>query len=261
VSDFVKGVVRRGAGLPSPVAVLPAGGQTLTWTALQSVDDAGPLAEAQIPSNDEQAVTFPLRPAQNPRGPIHQVEQPAGLTPGPYPGAVQWAVAPTRIEPQITLSPVRQQERPQALQDFAPAIDSEPPADSEPRPQLELSRLMPADRTEQQANSSAAVSQMIPQPGEKTSQPRQMHPGVAECREAMPVREQKPEAIAPRPTATSLPSVGSHETARDSRNIQVRIGKVEIRSSQPPTIVQAVRRAPTNGFDDLKMVRNYFSRG
>jgi hypothetical protein len=261
VSDFVNGLVRRGAGLPSPVAVLPASGTRLTGNALPPVEAGLPGGEEQIAQIVEQNATALGEPASTARTPPSAARQPAGPTPAPHAEAVQWQTIPTRIESHVSLSSVGQHADAPATREVAPAIDSPGVAASEPGKRLALSPCIPADQIERKANSSAAFSQTIPQPGKQSSQPPEIHPGVAEFRAAMPVREQKPEAMAPRPTASSLPSVASHETARESRTIQVRIGKVEIRSSQPPTVVQAIRRAPTTAFDDLKMVRNYFSRG
>jgi hypothetical protein len=73
----------------------------------------------------------------------------------------------------------------------------------------------------------------------------------------------KPELPAAReadessPVVTASPGRGS---ATEARNIAVRIGKVEIRSNQPASVVQAPRPTRNSGFDDLRLARTYLDR-
>jgi hypothetical protein len=126
---------------------------------------------------------------------------------------------------------------------------------------MDLSHFAPADRTEHLANRPTPISPPIPQWSKPTSPMQATQPNVSEFRTAVPVPEQKPEAMAARRAASSPPSMPSQEATSESRNIQVRIGKVEIRSNPPAQLVQVPQRKPATWFDDLKMARNYFSRG
>jgi len=47
----------------------------------------------------------------------------------------------------------------------------------------------------------------------------------------------------------------------EPRGIQVKIGKVEIRSNQPAPVLRAPRSPRTSGFDDLRLSRAYLDRG
>jgi hypothetical protein len=75
-----------------------------------------------------------------------------------------------------------------------------------------------------------------------------------------PVRQQQLEVARPTHPTAALPQDATREPARETHNIQVKIGKVEIRSTQPALVVQAPRRTSASGFEDLKMARNYFNR-
>jgi len=75
-----------------------------------------------------------------------------------------------------------------------------------------------------------------------------------------PARQSQIEVVRPTQTMVALSSADTPEAARETHNIQVRIGKVEIRSTQPAPVVRAPRRTGTSGFEDLKMARSYFNR-
>lgn len=62
------------------------------------------------------------------------------------------------------------------------------------------------------------------------------------------------------PASTAAARSGA-EGAQVSRGIQVKIGKVEIRSSQPAPVVRTNRAMRTSGFDDLRLARTYLDRG
>jgi hypothetical protein len=64
---------------------------------------------------------------------------------------------------------------------------------------------------------------------------------------------------------TSRRSQGSesngYQRPAESHNIQVKIGRVEIRSIQPQATPRLPAAKKTGGFDDLKLSRTYFDRG
>jgi hypothetical protein len=72
--------------------------------------------------------------------------------------------------------------------------------------------------------------------------------------------EQRLEAgvAGPSPTATSSPTRA--QAAAEARNIHVKIGKVEIRSTQPAPPGPSARPAPRTGFADFSLVRAYLDR-
>src|SRR5262249_21943488 len=67
------------------------------------------------------------------------------------------------------------------------------------------------------------------------------------------------------PSADSARAVAANpdvKTPSESRSIQVKIGRVEIRSSQPALpVVRTPRTAGTSGFEDLRLARTYLDRG
>ena len=65
----------------------------------------------------------------------------------------------------------------------------------------------------------------------------------------------------PSTVRTFAASAAPPATVDSSRNIHVKIGKVEIRSSPPPQKPVKHARPRTSGFDDLRLSRSYLGRG
>ena len=74
------------------------------------------------------------------------------------------------------------------------------------------------------------------------------------------IPRQEPAAHAHALEQRSSPDSRSETAATEARNIQVKIGKIEIRSSQPALPARQVRKPSNGGFGDLNLARTYLDR-
>lgn len=241
MNNFLAGVVRRGAGMPSPVTIRPAmapnipvdapsvpmpAGQEETGPSFSSAPDAmpdvRPVSELQevrpkesLPKTDPQTpVALPEVAAIKPRS----IETPFGSEAKP-------ASVPVAEPVRITASV------PAPNQDFAitPAREEVGVPEASPSP-------APVTVILQPAQTAPPATEVQAKPEQRSESP-------------LGVREQK----------TTAPPIA--KSAAEPRNIQVKIGKVEIRSTQPPPPIPARRPPEKGGFDDYSLARNYLDRG
>jgi hypothetical protein len=252
VNNFVTGLVRRSAGLPLPSAVRPALGVAIIPPAegvsegsaleqpAEAKVDRGPDAFSPEPASSRLLVansspmvsetrpSFEDRPANK--------EKPLPVQPRmePFRPSIPDAVPYTApvIEPGAApVTDERNLQSPAWQPSLAPRnaeIESGTAPDAVSRP---ASMQFP-----EAVDSARAPSELIPRPEPPTAS------GAAESL----------------PTATASSGPGN---AHETRNIKVSIGKVEIRTSQPASVVQSPRPARQSGFDDLRLARTYLDRG
>jgi hypothetical protein len=258
MSNFVTGLVRRGAGLPQPVSIRPALGQAQMPA---SLPPAGP---GQIPAQSP-AVALSDYGRGLDDGPrdFSALTGPAARLPGPEPAPApepvnRWAAKPSAT-PQETFSLQPRSEPPRTTP--PPTLQVR----GEDRSSLRV--LPPPSLTTTAAETGENLERHTPRLQEDTRspiarpEPRTLPGAVSGTTPAHPLP--RPESIAiarvqPAPAASA--SSGRGKT-QDSRSIQVKIGKVEIRSSQPAPATRPNRPSRTSGFDDLRLARTYLDRG
>jgi hypothetical protein len=290
MSNFVTGLVRRGAGLPPRVSIRPATGP------LQM--PASPAAEGL---ESRQGITsFPAR-ALSDRDFGLDVRRPDSAVPA-EPARLQIprpTAAPEPVNPRSEERSLNTEETP-SLQ-----LRSEPvnrrSGKSSPRTEETLT-LQPRSEPPKKApvataqlrsedRSSARTGdawRLVPQSSASTATPtatsENLEPHTPALQEntprliALPEPNPRPDAFSdptpihplPRPTPNAVarvqPAPAASATAgkgktQDSRSIQVKIGRVEIRSNQPAPVVRTTRPSRTSGFDDLRSARTYLDRG
>jgi hypothetical protein len=250
LNNFATGLVRRSAGLTFPAAVRPALGAANIPHAAELTEPTivGPKQDAQT---NHDVTSISAEPAT-----------PRKLMSAPTPPA------PSETRRIVEAPPVSREER----IPLQPRMDTFPPSiagnDSRSAPvtQPELPSLIPARISQPPVwqEPSAPTSTPIeprPAPGPNA------RPTVAHLPE--PVRASadlspKPESLAAlEETVAAGPENASanHGRSPEVRNIQVKIGKVEIRSTQPVSVAPAPRPTRTSGFDDLRLARTYLDRG
>jgi hypothetical protein len=242
MNHFLAGIVRRGAGMPSPVTLRPAIGPMNIPLGAPSAADAPveavpssrsdarpdaplltqPRESRQMDSRrntEDRALPEPVTHVESrSQSPVEPASQPPVFSTRP---AIVNAVEPDRVIPPV-LKPAPERSEVSASPRPASIPQSAPPA--------------------------APVATVL-------------HPAPASIVQEVLV---KPELkAAPTPgihrEKAAVPPAG--RTSAESRNIQVKIGKIEIRSTQPAPVVPASRPAAKGGFDDLSLARNYLDRG
>jgi hypothetical protein len=273
VSNFLHNLVRRGAGLPLPVAVHPANGpdqMAAPAVASAPLDDHGQDSSAEPVRPPEPSVAgsgsarfIEASPAQNPTTipirpfAVHTVtaDQPSEPQPDPSPAPGSEAhtssdkarIEPGRTVPSAsvaaeTLNAQLRQTSPEKMQ---PEISARFAGGDESRQQA---KLIPHVEAAVNLQSPAApqpalsINEVI-QPATKSSAPKQVQ------LPAMPA--------SPKPAARTKPDQG---TPPEQRNIQVKIGRVEIRSNQPAPAAAPARPRNKGGFDDFALARTYLDR-
>jgi hypothetical protein len=249
MNNFVKGLVRRSAGLPSVLAVRPAIGVAGLPPAENTAE--GPAIECAVPGK----------------------ESLDGMSPEPEQARPSVA-ASTPIVSETRLSvenrPPSQQE-PSSVQPrvepFRPHVPTDGPtarAVVEPAtlPAIEEHNMQPPVW---QPSSPPANAPIEPRMGPDLV-PKHASPELLEAVDSARDSSQLLPRPEPPPThgpADSLPMVtasSGQANAPETRNIKVSIGKVEIRSNQPANVVQVPRPSRTSGFDDLRLARTYLDR-
>jgi hypothetical protein len=232
VSSFLTGVVRRGAGLPLPVTIRPAMGP-------QQIAPSLPVSHQGRESDVQQRLAGLLVPAAS-RQEIRNIE--ARNCEPPLPMQL-----PARI-PRDSGDQGSPRARAGAT---VPA-----PQDSSREPER---RRVPLHRgaADYPSPPEPVVSHSLPRP-------RTTVTDVAEVREGGRKHQMPdvPPAAQPGTRQGAVASAGtiSRGDAHEKRNIQVKIGRVEIRSNQVAPTVRPGRPNATRGFDDFKLSRNYFDR-
>jgi hypothetical protein len=253
VSTFLTGLVRRGAGLPSPVAIRP-------------VTVPGPMADAGVMSNDGCAIdekAVGTSSAQNIVTTPVTADSTARIEPAVQPGAILASVPRSTevrapVVPQKETTRVTESETERAVPQSSRPVTAvqKAPVSVHLHPALSIS----TDTVPVAANQSKAREVGETPPANIRLRLNSLQSNAA-IPAIEPARQRQLEVSRPTQSRAALPQVVTRESAREIQKIEVRIGKVEIRSTQPSPVVQARRRAGTSGFEDLNMARNYFSRG
>jgi hypothetical protein len=260
MSNFLAGVVRRGAGLPSPVTIRPAAGpEQLPVASFQTAQGPDEAPVAIDPPHARESVDMPA--------PRTLYAEPPSPAPPPIarPGA---RVEPIAIRAPVTpeASPARPENRIEPAAPMPrPAMAGTTTETIRARESVPVNVQQPRSAAErvaslQQTIHAPAETQRSPEKAGATAILRLGPPAPA-----MPVQPQtaaqriEPAASVQPPTKTFAPA--AMRTAAEPRNIQVKIGKVEIRSAQPVTAAPPPRTPAKGGFDDFALARNYLDRG
>jgi len=259
VSNFLRGLVQRGAGLPLPVTMRPAASPP-------QLAGLGSISHEESEANpDSTAAASLLRDEYSLAREVPKTDLAERRDSTPP------RVAVTLPEPRSAI------QGPQTLQPAAPQSMTVSPKrsaeESQPRPRVgentqpqELSVATPTSTgtLEGIAASSRSTQESRPtdQPSQRRPEPRTMHQDATA--NSLPARlspkqEHFPVVRLPQP-ASAAPRIAEKKTAPESRNIQVKIGRVEIRSSQPATVVRPTRPQNPGGFSDWKLARTYLDR-
>jgi len=255
MSNFLTGVVRRGAGLAMPVTVRPARGP-------EQVPAAVPASAEALPGIESEGRALSERPANS-------------MT---SESMVQSAVQP---EPRHESSFL-------PLNRISSSRAEELETHTTVRPKVEINRLEVAEKTEVRvANDQALAIQpsglerdsaepTLTVSPVKETKPRTEEPRTSQMKSLVrPVSEissverktspkQERQAVAPAPAraeSARASHAGSQSKATpEKKSINVKIGRVEIRSAQPAPVVQRPRATTSTGFDDARLSRLYLDR-
>lgn len=258
MSNFVAGLVRKGAGLPSSVALRPAMGPYNLPGSIEAHTAAASLAgNAPDSSTSDEGSHLAARTAAveqpiavgRPRGVLSetpQLEDAARETETPAPAPqMRRSVAPQpNAEQSVTLRTLQGNKG-----DATPSPSLPPPSPS-----------IHGEPPFKQASRSATTSTAEP---ERTQRNRPSKPEVREAKSTLlPVKViPQPESRIVVPSVKPSPSTPQQsKEKREGRTIHVKIGRVEIRSTQPSTPARAARKPGTSGFADLTVARAYLDR-
>jgi hypothetical protein len=223
VSTFLGGVVRRGAGLPSPVTIRPS----------TAPHDLPPVVPAHAaPEGQDEFTDTPLMSPASIREPLPGSPLKNQAEPAPRPDT------PTRITSRtdVPFDRVAGMQPPPAPIDPIAAAKTAGRAQSEHRDPV-----VHASKTVLAAPRADGVPPPLP------ASRQRLEPRVESGAAGQP------------PPPTSSPARAHAET--EPRHIQVKIGRVEIRSTPPPAPAsRPARRNPRSGFDDVSLVRRYLDR-
>jgi len=271
MKSFVTSLVQRGVGLPLPVTIRPAAGpESISNVAasIRAIPDPDPTAQ---PVDNVQAMA--AHPA---------IPDSAG-------GSVPLALSMAELRTRGGFS-VQTPKRTSSEEKDTFSKQQNPPSPALPAGILQVRvrdavRLAPRSDHDGQSyrrlEQMAAVSASPASQGDNTIRPgaSDREPGATRTRQ----RHHDPDdrhrgvssvsgsvRIVPRKDSVGSDFPGrrvaaspamTRSTAKpESRNIQVKIGRVEIRSSQPAAPVRAAVKRTTAGFADLSLARAYLDR-
>ncbi len=272
MSSFVTGLVRRGAGLPQPVAIRPVPGPQNVphpFGATKATDegrsDALPDESQRIITSDLATSEFSTRIAPavqpmvevRPRGdlsgskledkPRFEMQERASIS-----GTRRVAIPQHTVPRALGSEEVRLM--PRANDGDAKRGLEEAATTSTTLPNFQGGGIAKSSRTVQE--SGPPQQTILPR---RESQPVRANAAA----NSIPLRleaQQEPAAVVRPQNTVSTPPTEKRETTSERRSIQVKIGRVEIRSSQPTSVVRATGPRSSGGFDDLKLARAYLDR-
>jgi hypothetical protein len=270
VSNFVTGLVRRGAGLPPPVSIRPAAGpaqmlasppaaaeglksrQGITPSPAVALSDHGRGLDVSRPDFPVPAEPAPLpvpRPAAAPEPVNWRLEKPSPKTQETR--CLQPRSEPPKAAP-APLATLQVQGEDRSLARAGDAARPLPPPSASTTVPTATGENLEPHTPPPQEGTLPLIARLEPKP----------HPdAVSGPTPAHPLPRPEPSAVARiQPAPTTSASRGREKT-HDSRSIQVKIGKVEIRSNQPVPVVRTTCPSRTSGFDDLRLARTYLDRG
>jgi hypothetical protein len=268
VSSFVTGLVRRAAGLPQPVSIRPATVPDQIWASPSAApEDFGSRHEALLSSaaalGEHRRDSYLGRPDLSAQAAAPQLPQP---------------------QPEAAPQPVEQWPERQSAQTNETTLRLRPRSEPTPAPVAALQ----IKREDRSPSRVADEVEVLPPPS-LSAAPRAAALGNLE-RNPPTIRGDTPPTIVPsrltlhadtfsalrpahslpgpesitagrvRPAPTATASSGRDRT-QESRSIQVKIGKVEIRSNQPVPVAATNRPIRASSFDDFRLARTYLDRG
>lgn len=268
--NFVTGLVRRGAGLPAPITIRPAGFKHMSLS--PDMAEANPDSTPAAPITNSARITATGFPTADYPRPDAAIEQRAlGVTPQhrspPAVTAQQTSVQEVedvsvrRGSPGLAAQSIASRAQ-HSDEDHAPSRRVEPAAELSPAPAIALA--LPAPQLRDPATSRA--SQCAGKSGDAVESSQRKHESPVEkgpATELLPIRviprQETPAQL--RPAARAFAAAPNAQgKASEQRSIQVKIGRVEIRSTQPAPPVRAARRQPAAGFSDLTLARTHLDR-
>jgi hypothetical protein len=239
VSNFVTGLVSRGAGLGQTVAISPATRPS------QLPISATPSPGGELEGGEVRTEVTPFGKAQMVDAPRSAPAQRGEATSFAERVARPENKAFTQLEPAVF--PVAQPQPVRASESHVSPIV--PPRPTEASKEVEV-RPMPA-------SDPAKVFLRDASPTVVT--PRLNTPAAVAVAQPEP-RKTVIEPVATRRVPPARAAANPAAKTPESRGIQVKIGKVEIRTTQPAPVMKAARPRNT-GFDDLRLTRAYLTRG
>ena len=234
MSNFVMNLVRRGAGMPAPVAIRPGVAPELIPPAAST-----PLAVAD---REPEGRSLSIAIAREPMTPkeLRPTETAAShLPPAPTP-------SPSPLEPRP--------REPDAIPAKAAATPAEYHATGTKADTAKVS-------VSPRPGELPVVPEVtdVPDKGESGGMP-EVRPKGDHVPLVRPVPQGAlPPAVIPQVPPASAPSSSAGRTT-GGRNIHVKIGKVEIRSSQPAPAMRPAPAKNASGFGDLRLTRAYLDR-
>ncbi len=263
MSNFVAGLVRKGAGLPSPVAVRPSmrphnvpgpieaptSAISLSGNAPDSLTTGEDSPLAARGAADEQRVVI-FRPRGLLSG-MHQLEETSAEIDVPLSiPQMRRSVAPQpHAGPAVTPEVVPQTPRSNAGNATASRSLVRPATAPSPNGEPVL----------EQASRSASTSSPVSEPkqrGQRSHLAEDLKSALLPVK-VVPRQESRIVVSTARPSASAPQQI---KQAREPRSIQVKIGRVEIRSTQPSAPTRATRKPATSGFADLTIARAHLDR-
>ena len=258
MSNFLRGLVQRGAGLPLPVTIRPAAGPQQAGSASVAHEERETNPDAMAATSlvrDESSLTPEVPKADFAERSDSTPHQVTVNLPGPR-SRVQWPQMRPAAAPQAPITSPElggaDQPRPRRMDESAQPQETPAMAHTSAAAGDELA---PSSRSMQESRPAAQPSQPKPEP-------RTVHQDAAVNflpSRLAPRQERFPVVRLPQP-APSVPRIVEKKTTPEPRNIQVKIGRVEIRSSQPATVVKPTRPQSPGGFGDWKLARTYLDR-
>lgn len=267
MSDFLRNLVRRGAGLAAVVA--PRGAPPSVEIAAEDVVEEARAAQAAVepmPPVRARPVRAEVVPEKTqPR----RMEAAPARAPEKHAEAAPASVRPASREPQAPASPRREAAREEISRSdvvkrekpVPQAVELEAHAQPESAPEV-------LERPEPPQAPAAAASQVLILRAPAAEAPRReasVQPRQAE-RPAPPPAQTVVHIVAPRGTApvaaegargAASAIEAEQEREEQQRGVEVRIGRIEIHQAGPPP---APARRPVRGFDSEIPARRYLDR-
>lgn len=240
MSTFLAGVVQRGAGIPLPMTIRPS--TTPRDLPLAIPSPAAPEAQEELPGASS-------------AGP-ESIPEPSPST--PYTTMMRPAEPAAALPPRVSLT-ARMSPMPVSEHASGAAARGDTAPDRVGETRSRPARIDPIDATPAAGpRRSEGAEPAAPAPAAIVPAPRAG--AMPEPLASSKTLEQRLEpSVAGRPP-TRMSSPTRAQVAAETRNIQVKIGKVEIRSTQPAAPGPSTRPAPRSGFADFSLVRAYLDR-
>lgn len=256
MSNFLMGVVRRGAGLAMPVTVRPARGPEQVPAAVPAFAEPQLGSESggsvfsersAIPSTSESVDQSAVR--LEPRHETAFSTQDA--TP---PRAVETEIRGL-VQPRIEISRPEIAEKTEVREASDPSVAVQPDGLERDSAEATVS-ISPVKETMPPIEELRALQMqpVIPR-AKETSKPVEQKLSPKQERQAVPPAQVQAES-----SRASNAGSATEAAASEKKTINVKIGRVEIRSAQPAPAVQRPRANSSSGFDDARLSRLYLDR-